>query len=167
LATRSKHENCPFHLGFMRVAILVIRNSRITNENLLEVPLPTRQTLCDPLLTSLYRGAGKQLVISITPLRDGAHKAWVVTQRLQRHSNRASALMPVTDASQIESQVRSRYRVGKTDSICREFRHSSRQIPRKLLNSHDGRSLAFSPGGRGFDRQGGHLLWLERIGLCG
>src|SRR5579864_8028378 len=36
LATRSKQENCPFHLGFMRVAILVSRASAISNKNVLE-----------------------------------------------------------------------------------------------------------------------------------
>jgi len=36
LATRSKQENCPFHLGFMSVVILVMRGWAITNGNLLE-----------------------------------------------------------------------------------------------------------------------------------
>ena len=35
-ATRSKQENCPFHLGFMAGAILVSHFIAITNRNLLE-----------------------------------------------------------------------------------------------------------------------------------
>src|ERR1035438_8677223 len=36
LATRSKQENCPFHLGFINAAILVMRKLPITNQKQLE-----------------------------------------------------------------------------------------------------------------------------------
>jgi hypothetical protein len=43
-ATRSKQENCPFHLGFMAGAILVSHSFAITNRNLLEVATAAHKT---------------------------------------------------------------------------------------------------------------------------
>jgi len=51
-----------------------MRDSRDTNENLLGVTELTPKAACNWVITALYRGANKRLVISITVVRDGAHK---------------------------------------------------------------------------------------------
>src|SRR5271165_230674 len=73
-ATRSKQENCPFHFGFMSVAILVSGECVGISGNLLASRQHTAQAAHSAVLSLLYRVGRGLLVISVTLQRDGAHK---------------------------------------------------------------------------------------------
>src|SRR5581483_5528484 len=72
-ATRSKQENCPFHLGFMRVAILVTRKIMITSGNLLARSEKALEAGVDAKLSYSQSERSKELVIPITHQRDREH----------------------------------------------------------------------------------------------
>jgi hypothetical protein len=109
LATRSKQENCPFHLGSMLAAILVIGSHAITSRNLL-APLEAASNRSSKF-HKFFLTSYKELVCDLNHV-----------------CTRGYAQLP-------RKLCR---RVGIAYDHRRESQHSTRQISRKLLNPLDG-----------------------------